>query len=91
MRYKGFGRAILSTARNFISIDPLKDYEKLAKAGNPVLLIWGAEDTTIGKDEITKLRSLLNPRFLQIEKAGHLPHYESPEKVNPAIIQFLSL
>jgi pimeloyl-ACP methyl ester carboxylesterase len=90
MRYKGFGRAILSTARNFISIDPAGDYEKLAKAGNPVLLIWGAEDSTIGKDSITRLRGILNPGYLQIEKAGHLPHYECPEKVNPAIVEFLS-
>lgn len=91
MRFKGFGRAILSTARNFISIDPIRDYEKLAISGKPVLLIWGREDTTIGKDRIAKLRGLLKPRFLEVQNAGHIPQYESPEKVNPAIIQFLSL
>lgn len=91
MRFKGFGRAILSTARNFISIDPVRDYEKLALSGKPVLLIWGTGDTTIGKERITKLRKLLKPEFLEVHEAGHIPQYESPEKVNPAIIQFLSM
>ncbi len=43
------------------------------------------------KDRIAKLRGLLKPRFLEVQEAGHIPQYESPEKVNPAIIEFLSL
>lgn len=89
MRYKGFRRAILSTQRHFMSHDPSPDYETLGKQGKPVFLVWGAEDRTLGTNGVSKLRSLLYPDFLWVEQAGHLPHYEYPDIVNPRMVSFL--
>jgi pimeloyl-ACP methyl ester carboxylesterase len=90
MRYRGFGRTLLSTLRNFLSQDPTSDYRKIYQEGKSVLLIWGAEDRTLNPKGATKLYHILHPEFLWIEHAGHIPHYESPEIVNPRIIDFLA-
>jgi pimeloyl-ACP methyl ester carboxylesterase len=88
MKYRGFRRAILSTLRNFLSRDPLAYYESI-KLNKKVLLIWGKEDKVTPFSDGEKLKSLLSPEFLSIDEAGHLPHYEKPEIVNDAIIEFL--
>ncbi len=90
MQYKGFGRALLSTLRNFISHDPTSDYFKIARQNVSVLLIWGTEDQTLSTKGAMKLYHILHPELLWVEKAGHLPHYELPEKVNPRLIDFLA-
>ncbi len=90
MQYKGFGRALLSTLRNFISQDPSSDYFKIARQNKPVLLVWGTEDRTLSTKGAMKLYHILHPELLWIERAGHLPHYELPEKVNPKLIEFLA-
>ena len=87
MRYKGFRRAILSTARHFSQEDHLPQYRALA--GRKILMIWGAADAITGLSESDQLRQWLEPEFLLVENAGHVPHYERPEVVNPALIDFL--
>ena len=89
MKYRGFNRAILSTLRNFLSRDPVPLYESVKKNNIPVLLIWGKEDKVTPIDGAIKLYSLLSPEFLLVNEAGHLPHYERPEIVNSAVIDFL--
>jgi len=90
-RYKGFRRAILSTIRHLVETDMLPDYQALEALNLPVLLFRGAEDGTIPKKDIQLLRNIL-PRieFYQIEDAGHIPHYEKPEVVNPILVDFLN-
>lgn len=90
MRYKGFTRSLLSTLRNFISQDPSPDYYKIAQQNKPVLLIWGTEDRTLSTKGAIKLYHILHPELLWVENAGHVPHYELPEVVNPRIIDFLT-
>jgi len=89
MKYKGFRRAILSTCRNFLSKDPHPHYELLKKHNKKILLIWGKDDKVTPVDGAVKLCSLLSPELLLLDETGHLPHYERPEIVNPAIINFL--
>lgn len=89
MRYKGFEHALLSTLRNFISQDPT-DYYILARQNKPVLLIWGTEDHTLSSKGALKLYHILRPKLLWVENAGHVPHYELPQVVNPRIIDFLA-
>jgi len=89
MKYKGFKRAILSTFRNFLSHDPLEYYESLKNINKEILLIWGMEDKVTPIHGAAKLYGIFFPDLLLLEEAGHLPHYEIPEKVNPAIIEFL--
>lgn len=87
MKYKGFRYAIVSTARNIICHDFLTSYEKLSDL--PCLLIWGTHDKTIPFAEIDTLRKLINPEFLQVDSAGHLPNVEQPNIVNKRLIEFL--
>ncbi|MFC1997618.1 alpha/beta fold hydrolase [Chloroflexota bacterium] len=91
MQYSGFRSALLSSMRNMIEADPLTEYETLAKAEYPVVLFWGREDQTINTSDITILREILpDLQFHPIDEAGHLPHYEKPEVVNPLLFEFLS-
>ncbi|HBE77057.1 MAG TPA: alpha/beta hydrolase [Firmicutes bacterium] len=90
MSFKGFGRALLSTLRCFLSQDPSPDYWRVKDQGKQVLLIWGAEDRTLASSGATKLYRILKPDFLWVEKAGHVPQYECPELVNRRIIDFLA-
>ncbi len=90
MQYKGFKAAILSTMRNYFHEDIAAAYAEVGKLNKPVLLIWGTEDATIPFSESEGVRQTLNAEFLGVEKAGHLPHYERPEIVNPVILEFLA-
>jgi pimeloyl-ACP methyl ester carboxylesterase len=90
MGYTGFRRAILSTIRNMVEVDALVEYEALGKQGIPVMLIWGREDQTIAASDIEMLRRVIpEVEFQPVEEAGHLPHYEQAETVNPLLIEFL--
>ena len=89
MQFRGFKAAILSTMRNYFHEDHAQTYAQVGKLNKPVLLIWGKEDATIPFDESKGVSQTLNAEFLGVENAGHLPHYERPEIVNPVILDFL--
>jgi pimeloyl-ACP methyl ester carboxylesterase len=90
MRYKGFKRAILSTIRNHMLDSFLDDYQRVAKLGKPVLLLWGRNDPTVPFRHSDTLRKAIpNIEFHAIANCGHIPHYEKPEEVNPILLQFL--
>lgn len=90
MKYRGFRRAILSTLRHTAVIDAIPGYAAVGKGGLPVLLLWGKEDTTMKAVNIAKVREALPAvSFHPIDEAGHMPHYERPETVNPILIAFL--
>ncbi|HSM26296.1 MAG TPA: alpha/beta hydrolase, partial [Anaerolineaceae bacterium] len=92
LQYKGFKYAILSTIRNLVKIEPLEEYEKLSKLGIPALLVWGEEDKIVSYETIVKLMQVMpEMETLFVEDAGHLPHVEKPEIVNPALIQFFQI
>ena len=90
MQYTGFRRAILSTIRNMVKVDAIAEYETLGKQGYPMMLLWGQEDQTIpAVDMETVRRAIPNLEFHSVAEAGHIPHYERPEVVNPLLIEFL--
>lgn len=90
MQYKGFKRAILSSIRNLVDIDPTAGYQAVGVLDTPVLLIWGKEDQTIPATDIEKVRnSIPDIEFHAIDGAGHLPHYEQPDTVNRILLEFL--
>jgi len=87
---KGYSRAIITTASNLAGKNFKSEYTKLAVSNIPVQLFWGKEDQTISFEDSKKVLSAIpNAEFHLIEKAGHLPHYEHPEIVNPLITEFL--
>jgi pimeloyl-ACP methyl ester carboxylesterase len=90
LEYTGFRRAILSTIRHTVEIDAMAEYEALGQRGIPVLLIWGREDQTVAASDIELVRRAIpNLEFQPVGEAGHLPHYEQAETVNPLLIEFL--
>lgn len=89
MAYKGFQHAILSTMRNYLSQEHEPTYQRVGEQDAPVLLIWGREDQTIPFAQSVDVLTHLDAQFLPVDAAGHLPHYEQPEVVNPVIINFL--
>jgi pimeloyl-ACP methyl ester carboxylesterase len=90
MRSFGFGRAILSTLRHTITRDPLPSFRAVGAQRRPVLLIWGEQDQTVPYALSTRVREALGEhQFLSVAQAGHLPHLERPEVVEPALLAFL--
>ncbi|OFV93501.1 MAG: hypothetical protein A3H28_16480 [Acidobacteria bacterium RIFCSPLOWO2_02_FULL_61_28] len=90
MQYKGFRRALLSTMRDYMGRDVRGEFERVGQSGRPVLLLWGEADQTVPlpvSDEIR--RAIPQAEFHLIQEAGHLPHYERPEVVNPILVGFL--
>ncbi|RMF60872.1 MAG: alpha/beta hydrolase [Calditrichaeota bacterium] len=90
MQYVGFRRAILSTVRNFIGLDALKEYRELGMRKLPVQLFWGREDETLPIATSDTLRKVMpQVQFHIVDKAGHIPQYERPEVFNPLLVAFL--
>jgi pimeloyl-ACP methyl ester carboxylesterase len=94
MRYRGFKRAQYATLSHLASLRPghaLMDmYARVDAQGRPVLLIWGREDKTSPfADNVTLRQAMPHAEFHAIDAAGHLPHIEQPQVVNPLLIEFL--
>jgi len=90
LQFKGTGRALLSTIRELVKLNPEQEYQKLRETGLPVMLIWGAADQTIGHDQINVLQQILPEMDVRIvEDAGHLVHFERSDEVNSELIDYL--
>ncbi len=90
MVYRGFKHAILSTLRGDALGDHLALYRRAGKLGLPVMLIWGRHDRTVPFAHSQKaLAAMPQAEFHAIEDAGHIPHFEQPDVVNPLLLTFL--
>lgn len=86
----GFKPAFLSTLRNFAYEDMSDVYARVGEKSHPVLLIWGQEDHSVLISNSKKvIEAIPHLEFFSVDGAGHLPHYERPEVVNPKLIEFL--
>jgi len=89
-KIRGFKRAILSTFRSGILQNQQDVYKRIGQNKNPKLLIWGSEDETIPLAVSDEIRAYLTGvEFHLISDAGHVPHYEAFDRVNPVILEFL--
>jgi pimeloyl-ACP methyl ester carboxylesterase len=88
-RIKGTTWCLYSTFRNAKDAIRLKEY--LPRIDQPTLLIWGEDDLlfppSVGED---LNRAIPGSKLQIVEKSGHIPMWETPEKVNPLILGFLS-
>jgi pimeloyl-ACP methyl ester carboxylesterase len=90
MKYRGFRRAILSTIKEFSGPEILEEYRKLGASDIPVSVFWGREDQTVPLEYSKKLQELVPQAELTvIDEAGHLPHLERPEALNPVLLEQL--
>jgi len=89
-QFVGFRRAILSTIRSDVLSDQSAAFRRVGQQGRPTLLIWGRLDKTIPFPTHEKvLAAIPQAEFHAIDDAGHVPHYERPEAVNPLLVGFL--
>jgi len=91
MRYKGFGRALLSTVATTSRVDFDTLYARVGGTGVPVLLIWGRQDQTVllSLSEVVR-RGVPSVEFVPVVSAGHLPHIEQAPVVNARLLDFLA-
>jgi pimeloyl-ACP methyl ester carboxylesterase len=90
MQYEGFGRAVLSTARNVIVGSSIPDFEKIGHSGLPVELLWGELDKTLPYEQhIAVQRAIPQAKFVSLPGLGHLSNVEDPAAVNPRVVEFL--
>lgn len=90
-RFEGKRRAILANWRGDALRDATSCYERVKEQRIPVLLTFGTEDMKLPKESMRRLRALLPEiEYHEIEGAGHLAHYEFPERINPHLIRFLT-
>jgi pimeloyl-ACP methyl ester carboxylesterase len=91
MRYRGFGRALLSSRRERLGMTMDTVYRRVASNSIPVLLIWGTEDKTVPfamSDSVRK--AIPNAEFHAIAGAGHLPILEKAAVSDSLILSFLA-
>ena len=88
-RIKGTTWSLYSTFRN--AKDAMKLKECLPRIDRPTLLIWGEEDILFPPSVGEGLQRAIAGSTLQvIEKSGHIPMWETPDKVNSLLLSFLS-
>jgi pimeloyl-ACP methyl ester carboxylesterase len=90
-RYAGKRRAILANWRGNGLRDATSCYESVQEQGIPTLLTWGTLDKKLSGDSMRRLRDVLpGIEYHEVEGAGHLAHYEFPNRINPLLISFLN-
>jgi pimeloyl-ACP methyl ester carboxylesterase len=90
MQYRGFGRALLSTLREAEGQNTDSAYARVGASGIRTLLIWGVEDSTVAITNAAGVRKAIpQAQYYPIDRAGHLPHIERTDAVNPLLIGFL--
>ena len=82
LKYKGFARAILSTAKNNYLLDEVNS--KIGKTDLPVFAIWGDSDAVLPFEEIENkiLKIMPKLKLFIIQDSGHLPHMEQTNTFN---------
>jgi len=87
-RIKGTTWVLYSTFKNADKALALKD--RLVQIRHPTLLIWGKRDLifplSVGEDLYREIR---DSKLMVIEESAHIPMWETPEAVNPALLDFL--
>ena len=90
MQYEGFFRALISTSMYFYLTNFQEIYKRVGQQGRDILIVWGKNDMNIPVEVGEMVQSALpGSQMVVIDEAGHLPHYEQPDKVNPVLIEFL--
>ena len=89
---RGSAQAFYATFKAVTSAEPELSVKKILPLLNvPVLLIWGQQDKMIPPTFAHQFADY-NPQvqLLTIKNAGHCPHDECPEEVNPAILTWMN-
>ncbi len=90
MRFRGFGRALWSSAMTLSRTDLDSVYATVGQRSMPVMLLWGKDDHTVPIENADRVRRAI-PRaeYHPIDGAAHLPHMERSDTVGPLMLTFL--
>lgn len=90
LRYRGFRRARLSDLSANTTSDQRDELQRVGRVRRPVLVVWGKQDPNVPFEFSESLmRQLPFARLVAVEDSGHLPQWEQPDIVQPALIEFL--
>ncbi len=80
----------------YSQLDQLPEWERtfapqLTNIVQPTFIIWGAHDQIFHASVGQTLQTTIpNSSFLVVPNSGHIPQWENPHFVNPALLQFLA-
>jgi len=80
----------------YSQIDQIQEWEEhfaplLGDISHPTLIIWGKNDRVFPPSVGQTLHTTMaQSTFLEVPNSGHIPQWENPTIVNPAILQFLA-
>lgn len=90
MQYRGFGRALYSTSTSLFYVNLDSVYARVGSTGTRTLLLWGKEDQAVPIERADLVRRAIPAaEYHPMDNAGHLPHMERGDVVNPLLISFL--
>ena len=90
LQYRGFRRSRYSDLVNNADADQRDELQKVGEHPRPVLLVWGKQDPNVPFELSASLLGVMPmARLVAVEDAGHLPQWEQPQIVHPALIEFL--
>lgn len=90
MKYKGFKQTVLLLLRDssFNNLKPV--YERVGKSGKPGILFMGTDDRLVPFALHAPMKAAIpSIEFHAIEGGDHGMNFESPEAINPLLIEFL--
>lgn len=90
LQYRGFRMARLSFVLERAKVDQQPELDRLSKQDRPVMIVWGKQDPTV---PIAASKQLLaafpKSEYVVVDSSGHLPQWENPRAVHPALLEFL--
>lgn len=75
---------------NGFPVPLLCDDPRLARLDNEVMFIWGKQDQVQPIECLDSFQAVGNKNVVVIDRCGHLPHMEYPERFNSLVLGFLS-
>jgi pimeloyl-ACP methyl ester carboxylesterase len=91
MKFRGFGRALLSSRRAVAGMNMDSVYRTIHRADVPTLILWGMSDKTVPFSRSATVRIAIPlAEFHPIEHAGHLPILEQAPVVDSLLLHFLA-
>lgn len=89
MEFKGYKHVNRSTWLNTLIQNRVDSLKKIP--AKKVLLLYGKDDPYFKPNTLDKYKAAYpSLTVYQVEKAGHMPHFEQPDEVNPVIADFIN-
>lgn len=86
----GYGMVLQRIVKEYADAELYAMMERYGDNRVPTLIVWGDHDRWIPPALGPKLRdALADARLVTIPDAGHMAHQETPDKVNPVMVEFL--